>query len=394
MEANVNVELASAAEKSGSVAGQNVPANPRLIEWRCPGDLRAHPHWVKPLDSPEVEAVKNDVLERGVIDVPLHVLSDGTILDGHVRWTWAQVKKVALVPVLVFPELDSDEAAQIRHMISASKRRIFLEVDLVLLALRLWEVLAEEGKANQKTAGRAGAARRHGLDGPEPPPKKVNARNDAARAIGRSPAFLANARTLHRAYADCQAPAWLLYSASVGVQQVLPLEKAYDLARNVPVEAQQALVDEILALPEEERRTQARLRTNEILKLAASSEEATPSAVDGAELGIAESLAKPAAQAEIASVAAGEPAKADLAVRREARAAGEFASLLGAVLGQIEAKGLDVLVRQLRLLRGRGDPDADILRRLHAELGKLLAAAEQPSEVGAPERSATSERAA
>lgn len=409
MEPNVNEDLASAGGKFGSLKVLKAPANPnRVVEWRSPGDLRAHPHWVKPLDSPEVDSVKNDVLKRGVIDVPLHVLTDGTILDGHVRWTWAQVKKIDLIPVLVFAYLDDDEAGQIRHMISASKRRVFLEVDLVQLALKLWDVLAEEGKANQKLAGKAGAARRHRLDGPEPPQKRINARNDAAKAIDRSAAFLAHARKLRETYLADGAPAWLLYSASVGAQQVLPLEKAYELYRyGVSVEVQQALVDEILAVPESERRSQARKRTNELLTAATASKEVASAPIcetvgaaqtdvevsECCELVVARPPTEPALPAKLEGVL---PARAEPVVRRaEVRAAGEFACALGAALSVIEAKGFEVLARQLRALRIRGDADVAIVRRLHEELGRLLTAADQGEATESTKLSTlTNERAA
>ena len=87
-----------------------------------------------------------------------------------------------------------------------------------------------EGSENRRyqhalrQGGKAGAARRHGIDGPQPPKKKINARSDAAKAINKSGGWLAHARTLRNDYLAGEAPVWELYAATGGAQQILKLE--------------------------------------------------------------------------------------------------------------------------------------------------------------------------
>jgi hypothetical protein len=57
-------------------------------------------------DDSDFEALGADIKQRGIIH-PLHINKQHQILDGRHRWRWAKILKLALIPVIIVPDVQA-----------------------------------------------------------------------------------------------------------------------------------------------------------------------------------------------------------------------------------------------------------------------------------------------
>lgn len=98
------------------------------------GQLRRHPQadLVPSMDADEVDVLRDSIARHG-IEHPLDILDDGTILDGHHRFSAARLEGLAEVPVRVVTPADPVDymiraALERRHLSGAQKRELAMRL--------------------------------------------------------------------------------------------------------------------------------------------------------------------------------------------------------------------------------------------------------------------------
>jgi N6-adenosine-specific RNA methylase IME4 len=160
-----------------------------LIEFRPPGELRAHAYeLVPPLALIAREALKADVRKRGIVQ-PLEINKKGVVLNGRERLAIATELALAHVPVRLVNPSDEVEhiilgALQRRHLTASQRAALALELD-----------------SYQQLRADADTRRRHNLrqhaDGAASPPRGKT-RDHVAAWAGVSPRTVQDAATVQQ----------------------------------------------------------------------------------------------------------------------------------------------------------------------------------------------------